>query len=84
MKLDLSIDLDPTTLAKDLRNLSVKDRRDFVERFICDLDMDSYDVVQKFIADNPVEMQDCPRCKMRIPLKSKYHTQCEYCRAVLP
>jgi mRNA-degrading endonuclease RelE of RelBE toxin-antitoxin system len=86
MKLDLTIDLDPTNIAKELRRLSDKERRQFVEEFVSVLDADSYHCASVLISENPDDSVECPRCKRHTYgiARKGLGTKCSYCAMVLP
>lgn len=78
----LVVDLDGGNLAKQLNSEALKDQRAFVENFLAGLSPDNYSYACKFVADNPDESVECPRCKRRV-LKLR-EGLCPHCRAVLP
>lgn len=86
MKLDLTIDIDPDNLAKEVRRLNDKDRRGFVQDFLAALDADSYHYAAQFIVDNPDEAVECPRCKRHTNKHAPkgQAAKCDYCAMVLP
>jgi hypothetical protein len=80
VKIDIPIDIEPESL---LRYMSRTEKRKFVVDLIASLDPDSYHHVAVFLAENPDDSVECPRCKCHT-IRLKNDPKCTICKAVLP
>jgi hypothetical protein len=80
VKIDIPIDIEPESL---LKYLNGTEKRKFVLDLVSGLDSDTYHAVAVFLAENPDDSVECPRCK-RHTIRLKNAPKCTYCQAVLP
>jgi len=85
MNLDMTIDLTPEDLAKQLKKESKG--ADFLGDFIAALDSELYHQVAEYVKENPDKSVRCLNCSRHTIGKTEGYNQpkrCEHCKAVMP
>jgi 5-methylcytosine-specific restriction endonuclease McrA len=83
VRIEIPLGIDPARLGQDVSKLPSHERHTFIVWFLNELDADTYHHVAVFLAENPDDSVECPRCK-RHTIRLKNDPKCTYCQAALP